>query len=144
MCIRDRFICAKLIFVEMQKYVYIWKSERYLIEMKNTMHSALHEGSKIVLENFGKITNYEVKESQSSIVTRADVDSEKKIMEVILQSFPGHNTLGEETGFQNRNSEYTWLSLIHILGGPLICGPLCHCVEKLDICLLYTSHTLLA
>lgn len=77
--------------------------------MQKTIHTALHEGSKILLENFGKITNYEVKESQSSIVTRADIDSEKKIMEVILHSFPGHNTLGEETGFQNRNSEYTWI-----------------------------------
>ena len=77
--------------------------------MKKTMHTALHEGGKILLENFGKITNYEVKESQSSIVTKTDVDSEKKIMEVIGQSFPQHNTLGEETGFQNRNSEYTWI-----------------------------------
>ena len=73
------------------------------------MHTALHEGGKILLENFGQITNYEVKESQSNIVTKTDIDSEKRIMEIILQSFPRHNTLGEETSFQNRDSEYTWV-----------------------------------
>jgi len=57
----------------------------------------------------GKISEYTVKESQSSIVTKADIDSEKRIIEIILEKFPNHNTLGEETGFQNRNSEFTWV-----------------------------------
>jgi len=26
-----------------------------------------------------------------------------------LEKFPNHNTLGEETGFHNRNSEFTWV-----------------------------------
>jgi myo-inositol-1(or 4)-monophosphatase len=50
-----------------------------------------------------------VKESQSSIVTKTDLDSEKRIMEIISGRFPEHNLLGEETGFQNKNSEYTWV-----------------------------------
>jgi myo-inositol-1(or 4)-monophosphatase len=77
--------------------------------MKNTMLEALREAGKILMENFGKITEYAVKESQSSIVTKADIESEKKIIEIILEKFPDHNTLGEETGYQNRNSEFTWV-----------------------------------
>ena len=77
--------------------------------MKETLQSALKEAGKILLENFGKITTYELKESQSSIVTQTDVDSEKRIMEIISEVYPNHNLLGEETGFQDKKSEYTWV-----------------------------------
>lgn len=77
--------------------------------MKETLQCALKEAGKILMENFGKISDYTVKESQSSIVTKTDVDSERKIMEIISNVFPNHNLLGEETGFKNRNSEYTWV-----------------------------------
>jgi myo-inositol-1(or 4)-monophosphatase len=77
--------------------------------MQNTIYNALEEAGKILLENFGKISDYEVKESQSSIVTQTDVDSEKRIMEIIAKAMPAHNLLGEETGFQNKKSEYTWI-----------------------------------
>ncbi len=77
--------------------------------MEKTIRKAFQEAGKILMNNFGKISDYEVKESQSSIVTKADVESEKKIIEIILENFPNHNTLGEETGFQNRNSEFTWV-----------------------------------
>jgi len=77
--------------------------------MRNTIYKALGEAGNILLENFGKISDYEVKESQSSIVTQTDVDSEKRIMQIISKAFPTHNLLGEETGFQNKNSEFTWV-----------------------------------
>ncbi|MDB4583802.1 inositol monophosphatase [Draconibacterium sp.] len=77
--------------------------------MKQTLRIALKEAGNILMDNFGKISDYKVKESQSSIVTKADLDSEKKIMEIISKVFPDHNLLGEETGFKNRNSEYTWV-----------------------------------
>ena len=83
--------------------------------MENTIRKALLEAGKILMENFGKITDYKVKESQSSIVTKADIESEKRIIEIIAEKFPGHNTLGEETGFQNRNSKFTWV--IDLLDG---------------------------
>lgn len=77
--------------------------------MKSTIKTALLEAGKILMANFGQLKDYTVKESQSSIVTKADIDSEKKVIEIIAEKFPNHNTLGEETGFQNRNSEYTWI-----------------------------------
>lgn len=77
--------------------------------IKQTLHTAMEEAGKILLNNFGKITDYSVKESQSSIVTKTDVDSEKRIMQIISDAFPAHNLLGEETGFQNKKSTYTWV-----------------------------------
>jgi myo-inositol-1(or 4)-monophosphatase len=77
--------------------------------MKDTLNSALLEAGKILMGHFGKITQYDIKESQSSIVTKADLESERKVMEIILEKFPSHNTLGEETGFKNLESEYTWI-----------------------------------
>lgn len=77
--------------------------------MKNTIYIALQKAGKILLENFGEISGYSEKESQSSIVTLTDVDSEKKIIQIISKKFPNHNLLGEETGFQNKDSEYTWV-----------------------------------
>lgn len=77
--------------------------------MESTIRRTLLEAGKILRHNFGKITDYELKESQSSIVTKADIESENKIIEIISEKFPDHNTLGEETGFQNRNSEFTWV-----------------------------------
>jgi myo-inositol-1(or 4)-monophosphatase len=78
--------------------------------MKSTIHRALQEAGKILLANFGKISNYAVKENQSNIVTQIDINSEKKIFEIITKRFPTHNLLGEETGFQNNNSEFTWVA----------------------------------
>ena len=77
--------------------------------MESTILKALQEAGEILMANFGKLTRYTVKENQNSIVTKADFESEKKIIEIISDKFPNHNTLGEETGFQNRNSEYTWV-----------------------------------
>lgn len=78
-------------------------------DMESTILKALQKAGEILMSYFGKITEYSIKESQSSIVTKADIESEKKIIEIILEKFPEHNTLGEETGFQNRNSEFTWV-----------------------------------
>ncbi|MBT3384114.1 MAG: inositol monophosphatase [Prolixibacteraceae bacterium] len=77
--------------------------------MKNTIHLALLEAGKILLESFGKITEYTEKESQSSIVTQTDINSERRIFQIISNEFPNHNLLGEETGFQDKHSEYTWV-----------------------------------
>ncbi len=77
--------------------------------MKDTLLKALSEAGEILMKYFGKISDYKTKESQSSIVTVADLEAEKKIMQIIAQTFPGHNLIGEETGFHNQNSEFTWV-----------------------------------
>ncbi len=42
-------------------------------------------------------------------VTVADVETEKKIKEIILGAYPDHGFYGEETGQTNPDAEYNWL-----------------------------------
>lgn len=77
--------------------------------IKKILMESLHEAGRILLQNFGKIKDGSMKQDQNNIVTQADIDSEKKISQLISTAFPNHNFLGEETGFQDRNSPYTWV-----------------------------------
>jgi myo-inositol-1(or 4)-monophosphatase len=49
------------------------------------------------------------KKGHNDYVTELDIQSEQIITRTILQAFPEHNILGEESGNLNHNSEYTWI-----------------------------------
>ncbi len=77
--------------------------------MEDTLISALKTSGEKLLEYFTRPLVAKQKESQSSIVTEADIESEKLIINKIKKGFPGHNIISEETGYINNNSEYTWV-----------------------------------
>ena len=77
--------------------------------MQSLLISALKASGKKLLEYFNGPIEIQQKESQSSIVTEADIASEKIIMTLINEKFPSHNIISEESGFMNNNSEYTWI-----------------------------------
>jgi myo-inositol-1(or 4)-monophosphatase len=77
--------------------------------MKNLLISALKVSGETLLGYFNKPIEYKLKESQSSIVTEADIESDKIIITLIRERFPTHNIISEESGFTNNNSEYTWI-----------------------------------
>ncbi|MCK5104598.1 MAG: inositol monophosphatase [Cyclobacteriaceae bacterium] len=64
---------------------------------------------EILKQGFGSISNYQTKQDQSNIVTEYDLKSENRITGLIQQSYPDHNILGEENGFINKDSEYSWI-----------------------------------
>ena len=76
---------------------------------QQTLEKSLKKGGEILLSYFGKITKVSVKQNQSNIVTAADVAAEKCIVEIIKQAHPEHNIIGEETGFYDNHSEFTWI-----------------------------------
>ena len=47
--------------------------------------------------------------SDMTPVTQADVECEEKIREIILEAFPGHGFVGEETGATQSGAENIWL-----------------------------------
>ena len=49
------------------------------------------------------------KKGHNDFVTELDKKSEEIIKKIIHQAYPEHNILGEESGYQNGNSEYTWI-----------------------------------
>jgi myo-inositol-1(or 4)-monophosphatase len=77
--------------------------------MKNLFVSAFQASGKILIEYFNKPIAAKQKESQSSIVTEADIKSEAIIIKLIRERFPEHNIISEERGFINNNSQYTWI-----------------------------------
>ena len=64
---------------------------------------------EILKQGFGSVSDYQTKQDQSNIVTDYDMKSEKRITELIHQCYPDHNILGEENGFIDKGSEYTWI-----------------------------------
>jgi myo-inositol-1(or 4)-monophosphatase len=77
--------------------------------MKETLIEALRIAGEELLKHFGRQIDFEEKESQSSIVTQADLKSDYLISRHIRQRFPEHNIVSEESGFSNRNSNFTWV-----------------------------------
>ena len=80
-----------------------------LDRMKSTVLECATSGGRLLLQHFGRVQSVRVKESQSSVVTEADLASEEHILSIIRRQFPDHNIVAEETGFQDRRSAYTWV-----------------------------------
>lgn len=80
------------------------KKSKYL----ETAINAAKEASKISLKYFNKSKKISYKKG-NEIVTNADKESEKKIIEIILSKFPKHNIWGEEGGESNKKSDYRWV-----------------------------------
>ncbi len=65
--------------------------------MKHTLIECLLSAGQILRAHFGHIGQAIRKESQSSIVTEADLASERCISETIRRRYPRHNVIGEES-----------------------------------------------
>jgi len=80
-----------------------------LPSFQTTITQSLHRGSDVLLKHFGKVKNIKEKENLSSVVSEADIESEKVILDLIRQDYPDHNIISEECGFIYKNSLYTWI-----------------------------------
>lgn len=69
---------------------------------------AASAGEEVIRHYYDANVKVTMKEDYTP-VTVADVETEKKIKEVILGAFPEHGFYGEETGMTNPDAEYTWL-----------------------------------
>ena|SRR3989344_5680466 len=68
---------------------------------------AAQEAGKILEKYFETEILKEFKED-ASITTIADKESEELIKKIILENFPEHSILGEETGMTGEQSDYVW------------------------------------
>lgn len=46
---------------------------------------------------------------KSNFATKADIEAERSIVEVLTTNFPNHNIIAEEGGSKDKKSEYTWV-----------------------------------
>ncbi len=74
----------------------------------NTAKKAALEAGKIIKEYFFGSFKIEEKED-TSIVTTADIESEKAIIKIIKENFPEHSIISEETGAMGKKSEFRWI-----------------------------------
>ena len=76
---------------------------------RKILENALFEAGKVLLSHFGSGHKAKVKESISSVVTEADLASEKTILKVLGDTPNPYNIIAEESGYVSHGSEYTWV-----------------------------------
>lgn len=87
---------------------------------------AAAEAGKILRRRLGKNNATHIK-GKRNIVTEADLQAEKKIIEIIHEEFPQHGILSEESGKGGADSDYTWVidpldgTNNYFFGIPLFC-----------------------
>lgn len=74
----------------------------------NTAKEAATTAGKILSRLFGQVRQI-TKKSDIDLVTEADVQSEKKVIEIIRRTFPQDNILAEEAGGHAYSSNRTWI-----------------------------------
>ena len=79
-----------------------------LSKERNILLQAAKEAGKIILKYYGKESGAREK-SNKSLVSRADIESNKIIIKTIKKKFPNHSILSEETGFEDNKSDYKWV-----------------------------------
>jgi myo-inositol-1(or 4)-monophosphatase len=76
---------------------------------KKVLYEAAEEAGKIITKHYKTAFLIGRKQHYSDLVTEIDKKSEKKIIDVIHNHFPGHNILSEECGDLNMKSDYVWI-----------------------------------
>ncbi len=75
----------------------------------NFLKETLLGAGEILMQGFGSTDTIQTKQDQSNVVTESDFKSEEFIRKTISNKYPTHNILGEEHGFENKQSDYTWI-----------------------------------
>jgi myo-inositol-1(or 4)-monophosphatase len=69
---------------------------------------AAYNAAKILTARFGNISQVRKKDA-FEIVTEADIQSEKELIDAIQARFPEHAILSEESGLTSGTTEYKWI-----------------------------------
>jgi len=79
--------------------------------MLNIAIKAARRGANVVQQAFVKLDGISIeKKDNNSIVTEVDRAAEAAIMEVILDAYPTHTILAEESGYHaNQEEDYQWV-----------------------------------
>lgn len=76
--------------------------------MKDVAVQAVKEAGEVLVENFGRISQISVKE-KGDLVTNADLEAEKRIVDLVRKNYPRHTILSEESKKLKGESEYRWI-----------------------------------
>ena len=76
--------------------------------MKQLAIKAAKSAGKVLMKYYGKGIKGRVK-FDDNLVSKADLEAEKKIMGIIKSKYPKHSILSEESGETKNNPEYRWI-----------------------------------
>lgn len=69
---------------------------------------AARAGGQVLKKYFGRSLQVEEKSSPSDFRTIADLEAESAVLEILGRAFPDFNLHGEESGLQDKGSDYTF------------------------------------
>lgn len=77
--------------------------------LPTAIHAAREAGT-ILLHHLGRLREIEVKNAQQfNLVTEADRNAERRIVDILRAAFPDHGILGEEGGAHNTAASHRWI-----------------------------------
>jgi myo-inositol-1(or 4)-monophosphatase len=79
-----------------------------LLQIKKTGLDAARKSAEVLLSYFGNLKTYR-KKGAIDLVTRADTESEKIIIDTILKAYPDHGIIAEESGKVRPNADHVWI-----------------------------------
>ena len=85
-----------------------FKNKKYL----SFSHYLADIAGKILLKNYKSLNINRYNKTvvnKKELVTNIDKKIETKVTQLIKKEFSSHNILGEEMGFTDNNSDYTWI-----------------------------------
>jgi myo-inositol-1(or 4)-monophosphatase len=78
--------------------------------MIETAIQAAKSASKILIDNFGKISSKDIKvKMRNDFLTFVDEQSEITIITILQDAFPDHSILAEESGWKKHKSDFEWI-----------------------------------
>jgi myo-inositol-1(or 4)-monophosphatase len=77
--------------------------------VKKVGMAAAYNGQRVLLSHYGKGKSKVYKKGVIDLVTKADTESEKKIIGTIKNVFPDHTILAEESGLSKGTPDYQWI-----------------------------------
>ncbi len=77
-------------------------------EILKVAKEAAVEAGKIVKKYYLSELTLQNKGHYANFATKADLESEQKIIRILTKDFPDHNIIAEESGQVNKGSQYSW------------------------------------
>jgi len=71
--------------------------------------NVLQETSEIASDKFGKVTGFTKGDDNNQVLTEADLEIGKLIVEKIQKEYPAYNIIDEEAGTVDNGSDFTWV-----------------------------------
>jgi myo-inositol-1(or 4)-monophosphatase len=71
--------------------------------------AAAYKGQRVLLSHYGRGKSKIDKKGVIDLITEADTESEKTIIQTIKKAFPDHTILAEESGLNKGNVDHKWI-----------------------------------